>query len=328
MSSADSEPVRPVVRAIAWTPGEQELSVDELCDMHQVSRAAIERCLGGRRAYVTERSALALAVDAGRNCLARAGLSGEELGGIIWYGIVPPTDDRPVMYLQHHLGAKHANPIGLAFNCTELVTALQLCRAMMRDDPELDRVLIAGGVVHGPSVPKRTVSPIREEGYETIFSDSAFAMLLERQGAGAQLVSFGNASVGALWRYSRSVFETPVERHGELPSVLQVLHQSMPAHQRALQQCLSRGGVTAAEIDHMLFPREPGGVERALMRQMGLDAKKLFDEPGGPSHTGVTDQVIGLERLVSSVAAPGARILLTMRVIGMMRCALLQMTPR
>jgi 3-oxoacyl-[acyl-carrier-protein] synthase III len=326
MSSEPAVLVRPVVTRAAWIAGERVFSAAELAELQGTTVPAVERSLGGRLACVSARSGVELGFEAAKQCIDQADCPPKAIGSIIWFG--DQAGARPAMHLQHRLGAVNANPIALAFNCTELVTALELTRAMMREDERLDRVLIVGGATWGAMLPHRSRLQLKENAYDTIFSDAGSALLVQRSGPGAEIVSFGNGSVGALWEYLRRQAEPPAapdDPRGPLLSVLQALLYSRPAHDRALKECLERGATTAAELDHVLFAREPGGVERALMKQMGLDVEKLWDLPGGPTHTGVADQIVGLEQLMNGNAKPGARIVVAARTIGLMRCALLRM---
>ncbi len=318
--------VRPRITAIAIVPGERELGLDELAAMHGASTATIERLLGGRSVCVSGRTPLDLGVDAAKLCLAKARVDAKQLGAVLWTGFVPPAVTRPSMYIQHAVGATQANPVQLVFNCTELLSGLQVARAMIRDEPALDRVLLVGGVSYGEAFPKRTRVPIKEKSNETLFSDCGVALLVERRGPGAELSSFGNGSVGLLWDYLERMAAPPVhdDPRGPLPTMLQALLYSKPAHDRALSMALRDAGVAASDLDHVLFPREPGGLERQMMRQMQLDPGKLCDPPGGPTHTGVSDPFIGLEHLMGGAARSGAHILVASRTIGLMRCAVVR----
>lgn len=316
--------------AVATVWGGRELSAAELAQRQGCSTAAVERSLGDSRIHLSEaESRDDLTIRVAQRCLARAGREPNELDGMLAVGYpgVPPNR----LLLQDRLGARQLDLSGAVDgDCSIVFDALRMARAMVTSPGGLRSVLVLGASRFDPAGP-RTVSPLSEQTYETIFSDGGFAALVERDRGGIALRGFGGASLGALWEspweaeWDGRTYARPGQPKLQLTAV-QALHESRGAHRDALKRCLDGAGIKVEDVDRIIFPQEPGStVDRTVLRQIGGDPARLFREPGGPSHIPGGDQLFMLERLLVGGARPGERVLLIARSYGVMRCALLEL---
>jgi len=312
------------MRGLATVCGEREMSAEALAALQGCSVAAAERSLGDSRLLVTDlASEVDLGVAAAELCLARAGVAAGEIDGMICLGISGWEVSAPIAHYQHRLGIASLD-VGcpLVTDCTTPVTALRLARSLLLENAALQRVLVIGASIFRDTT--RTMLPLAEDRYALVYTDAAFAVLVER-GPGIALLGFGGGTFSELRDHIERLWNATPEDRERMPSEVQVLHMSKDMHRTALRRCLAAAALGPQQIDHVVFAREAGvGIERSILRQMALDPERLFRVPRGPSHTTVADQLIALEGLVTGPGQPGQHVLMAGRTYGIMQCALVR----
>jgi 3-oxoacyl-[acyl-carrier-protein] synthase III len=301
----------PAIGTFSVVVGERVLPAEELAQQLGCSVAAVARSVGTGEIRVTD-AIEGMGVRAARLCLERAGV--DDIDAVIAMALPFWRTNQVIQGLQHQLRLKNvAVGVPLVANCATPIMALRLARTLLDDDPRLRRVLVLGGSTARDT--PRASPPPSEDQYQLIMSDGGFAAIVERA-PGIELLGFGGGSDLVVWDLLETLARAPAEEQKR--QMVQVLHASRDLHRKAIGDCLKAARIEAAQIDHVLFSREPVvEVERSILNQMQLDPARLFHPPRLPTHTGVADQFIRLEAL-RGLARAGQIILMVGRTYGVM----------
>ena len=312
--------------------GERTVPADDLARELDARPEVVRRWLGGLTLHVSERSAAELGADAARLCLERRGISIEDVPFIVFGSsapLVPLEEGRRELRVQDLLGAKHAVVTEVGPACSESITALRLAHALVASQPTADRALVVFGERR-----RTRILGYDKETYQPVFSDVGAAVLVER-GAPLGILGFGDATDGRYWD-----FLAEIRRNGDVkdeggpkppaqtqmdPRRLRLLADSVATNRLALRRCLAAAGLQAGAIRHVLLTREGPRIPHAMLRQLDLDAGLLHDPESGPTHAGMADFVVSLDRLMSERGvAPGAAVLIGSRAVGSTRFCLVR----
>jgi 3-oxoacyl-[acyl-carrier-protein] synthase III len=318
--------VTPVcIRALGTATGEIEIDPAEFATSIGTTVEVVRRWLGGMRICTTQRTATELASEAARQCLARAGVVPADVDAIVWCAARGLPSGRNELHLQALLGADRAFALEAGNTCSDLVSALWLAHAMVRDWPEIRRVLVACGDV-SRALPRTLIGMKPSVRYQPVFSDVAAAALVE-PGAATTLLGIGAASDGSYWDYLDRVAgdEDGVQNLG---SLARVMIEASRLNKLALARCLASAGITVEEVDHLVLTRESPEVLASIVRQLHLDPDRLIKLEARPSHAGASDGLYGLEALMYGYGRPGETVLIGSRTPGITRFALFRLGER
>jgi 3-oxoacyl-[acyl-carrier-protein] synthase-3 len=309
------------------------MSHAELATLHGTTERNVSRVIGSSRIYVSEESAVSLAVRAARSCLANAGIAPEDVDAVVWCG----ASRRHSLFaaagaVQEAIGAHRAFTFDLGNNCSETLTAFRLARALIADDATVKRVLVVTGETWAEHIPRRTIDPVTDKNHQNVMSDGGAAVLIgpsER----AQLIGFGFSALGKYWdlmtcrfdvvegkAYERCVFKPDFPPDAELAIDLTKLFRL------ALDRCLASAGIEKSQIDHLVLPLSGPPMQVGFARALGLPPERIVRMSDSPTHIGAPDMVYGLEMLYrSGRGSPGQHVLLAARSIGIMRFGIVRL---
>jgi len=204
--------------------------------------------------------------------------------------------DFPVSHLQADFHLDRAAAIGLGQQaCTSMLGSMRIARALLRDEPELGRILCVSSDRFPPGAE-------HEQAYNLI-SDGAAACVVSLQPRGYKIVACHQLTNGALARASDD------ETVGTYFSYTA----------RLVKETLAKANLTSGQIDWVVPQNTHIKSWKILGRLLGLAEERIFfrtiDEIG---HVISADNVANLLRLERDVALqPGARLLLPMAGFGL-----------
>jgi 3-oxoacyl-[acyl-carrier-protein] synthase III len=204
--------------------------------------------------------------------------------------------DFPVSHLQADFGLDRAAAIGLGQQaCTSMLGGLRLARALLRDEPELDRILCV-------SADRFPDGAEHEQAYNLI-SDGAAACVVSLVPRGYRIVACHHITNGALAQASDD------ETVGTYFSYTA----------RLLKETLAKASLVPGQIDWVVPQNTHIKAWTILARLVGLPEERVFFRTiGDIGHVISADNVANLIRLEREVAiAPGARLLLPMAGFGL-----------
>ncbi len=204
--------------------------------------------------------------------------------------------DFPVSHLQADFGLDRASAIGLNQQaCTSMLGSLRLARALLRDEPELGRILCV-------SADRFPEGAEYEQAYNLI-SDGAAACVVSLVPRGYRIVACHHITNGALARASDD------ETVGTYFSYTA----------RLLRETMAKAGLAAGQIDWVLPQNTHVKAWTILARLLGLSEHKVFfrtmPDIGHVISSDNVANLIALER--EGPIAPGTRLLLPMAGFGL-----------
>jgi 3-oxoacyl-[acyl-carrier-protein] synthase-3 len=306
--------MRPVyVHDFALALGDHAYSVEESVAAgrtHTAAHALTEAGFARHRVARMDQSAYDLAraaasavahaaADAGAiiyaTCLPLNGNIGS-IDRFVETGDVKHVMDFPVSHLQADLGLDRAAAIGLGQQaCTSMLGSLRIARALLRDEPELGRILCVSSDKFPPGAE-------HEQAYNLI-SDGAAACVVSLQPRGYRIVACHQITNGALARASDD------ETVGTYFSYTA----------RLLRETLAKADLSPGQIDWVVPQNTHAKAWSILARLLGLTEERIFFRTMPDiGHVISADNVANLIRLEQEVAlAPGARLLLPMAGFGL-----------
>ncbi len=204
--------------------------------------------------------------------------------------------DFPVSHLQADFGLERAAAIGLGQQaCTSMLGSMRLARALLRDEPELGRILCVSSDRFPPGAE-------HEQAYNLI-SDGAAACVVSHQRRGYRIVACHQITNGALARASDD------ETVGTYFSYTA----------RLLRETLAKANLGPGDIDWVVPQNTHVKAWTILARLLGLGEERVFFRTIGEiGHVISADNVANLIRLERDVAVKsGARLLLPMAGFGL-----------
>lgn len=204
--------------------------------------------------------------------------------------------DFPVSHLQADFGLDRAAAIGLGQQaCTSMLGSMRLARALLRDEPELGRILCV-------SADRFPAGAEHEQAYNLI-SDGAAACVVSLAPRGYRIVACHQLTNGALAQ------ATDDETVGTYFSYTA----------RLLRETLAKAGLGPGQIDWVVPQNTHAKAWTILARLLGLDERHVFFRTiGDIGHVISADNVANLMALEREVALPsGTRLLLPMAGFGL-----------
>ena len=321
------------IRAIGTSIADREMSSAQLAEVHGVPEEAVRRIIHGDRIHVSDETAESFGVRAARQCLERAGLGPDAVDVVIWCnGSKRAAPFAQAAMIQDALGAKRAFAVDLGENCSEFLMGLRVARGLLRDNEDLEHVLVVSGEQWAEYVPTRTLEPITGKNYQNIMSDGGCATLVARTDRSV-LTGFGFATNGRYWDLLQPRFEVRDGKVAErvifkpnFPDDKQLALDLTQLFRLGLERCLKSAGITAVQIDHVILPFSGPPMQVGFARALALPPAKIVRTDGGPTHIGAPDMIHALEMLYASGRGqPGQHVLFAARSIGIMRCGMLRL---
>ena len=301
------------VHDFALSLGDHDFSLEESVaagrthtGAHALAEAGFRRhrvAREGQRAYDLARAAVTpiagAAADAGAIIYATCLPLNGNIGDVEQFRAtrdVKHLMDFPVSHLQADFGLDRAAAIGLGQQaCTSMLGSLRIARALLRDEPELGRILCV-------SADRFPEGAEHEQAYNLI-SDGAAACVVSTAPRGYRIVACHQLTNGALARASDD------ETVGTYFSYTA----------RLLRETLAKAGLGPGQIDWVVPQNTHVKAWTILGRLLGLPEERIFFRTIGEiGHVISADNVANLMRLERDVAlAPGARLLLPMAGFGL-----------
>ena len=246
-----------------------------------------------------------MAIQAARQCLAEADQDPAEVDLLVWTG--SEYKDYYVwsagIKVQHELGCRNAWAIDVAARCSTNIVALKLARDIIRSDPSINTVLLAGG--------HRTADLVNYQNQRSRFlfnlSDAGSAILLKR-GQGAEVLETSIITDGAFsedviipaggTRYPATVQTVTNGMHRfDVPDpegMKQRLDRlSMQNFVRVITEAVQRSGYSVNDIGYLALLHMKRSAHEAVLSELGLPpGRSIYLEDYG--HVGAPDQVISL----------------------------------
>jgi 3-oxoacyl-[acyl-carrier-protein] synthase-3 len=204
--------------------------------------------------------------------------------------------DFPVSHLQADFRLDRACALGLNQQaCTSMLGSLRLAKALLRDEPELSRILC----VTADRFPE---GALYEQAYNLI-SDGAAASIVSFEPAGYRILSCHAITNGALAQASDD--ET-------VGSYFNYTH-------RLLLESLAKAKLAMDDIDFVVPQNTNTKAWKILARLLGIDLERVFFKSiGEVAHIISSDNVVNLRKLEETTTVrKGAKLLLFMAGFGL-----------
>ncbi|UFJ42550.1 3-oxoacyl-ACP synthase [Brevibacillus humidisoli] len=252
-----------------------------------------------------------MGIRAARQAVERAQINPTEIDLVIYIG--EEYKEYPVwtasLKLQQEIGALNAWSFDAALRCCSTVMALNVACSMMRADPSLRTVLLAGGYRNGDLVDYRNP----RTRFLLNLGAGGGAILLRRglqrnQVLESHLMTDASLSEDVLIaaggtknpltaeeiKRGRACFDVP---HPE--RMKQRLEQSMDRFLTVIRHSLAKSGVSGRQIDYLAVLHMKKSAHDQLLQKLGLDQDNsiYLNEYG---HIGQFDQILSLELAAAS----------------------------
>ncbi|MCB9760102.1 MAG: 3-oxoacyl-ACP synthase [Alphaproteobacteria bacterium] len=303
----DAEPVGIVATGV-YTPAPR-MSAAQLAEATGIPQDVIERKFGILEKPMPgpDDHPAAMGARAARAALDKAGVDPLEVDLVL--SISEEHKEHPLMVsgikIQQLVGARNAWAVDLAQRCCTTIAALKVARAMMRDDPRLRTVLLAGGYRNGDLIDYR--NPRVSFMYSLAAAGGA---LLLRRGLDrnvvleASLVSDGDFADDVHVPAGGTVQPMTPDLAGTPAAMLDVTDvEGMKARLRArshrnfmrvIQEAVTASGARVADIDYLALLHMKRSAHHATLAELGLrDDQSIYLERYG--HLGQLDPILSIE---------------------------------
>lgn len=232
-----------------------------------------------------------MAIQAARQCLEEAGQDPAGVDVVLWTG--SEHKDHYVwsagIKVQHELGCKNAWAIDIAARCATNIIGLKLARDMIRADPGVDTVLLAGG--------HRTTDLIDYGNPRTRFmfnfSDAGSSLLVKR-GAGAEILESAAITDGD---FSEDVIIPPGKAFFDVPDPEGMKARldavSLTNFVKVITDSVEGSGYRLRDISYLALLHMKRSAFEAVLAEIGLPPERtIYLSDYG--HVGAPDQVISI----------------------------------
>lgn len=292
------------IRATAVKLGEREVSHDELAAAHGATADLVATALEGKIVYATTTSRIALACDAAQQCLAKAGITIDDIDLLISCRGRTPEREPP---LELALGRPQVPSLSVQGACPIILRAIWLARSWLQTE-KLRRALVVYAETSNPN--GRVIGQLAANSVRDIFSDGAVAVLVN-DGPGLLLRAFASEESSEWW-----------DSIGEPSSIgeqteLRALRESVAVSKVAFARCLERAGLTSDTVTALVMPNEADAMLRFVLRQLRMPQARLFRSARSPSRTWAVDPIFNLEHLLAAgTLSPGNVVMCGARAMG------------
>ncbi len=288
---------------------EKKLTSIELSEQSGLPIEVIEEKMGIREKPVPgeDDHTCAMGIFAARKALAKVKLDPKEIDVVIYIG--EEHKEYPLwtagIKLQYEIGAVNAWAFDTALRCGTTIMALKLAKDMMKADPDIKTVLLAGGY--------RNVDFINYQNPRTRFmfnlGAGGGAMILQKNHAenkilGTHLITDGSFSEDVV--VTTGGTKSPVTKETldaglyqldvlDPPGMKERLEQkSMDNFITCIEKALDKSGYTKEDIDYVAMLHMKRSAHTYVLDQLGVEHdKSIYLENYG--HIGQMDQITSLE---------------------------------
>ncbi|HEV2778128.1 MAG TPA: ketoacyl-ACP synthase III family protein [Actinophytocola sp.] len=317
-----------IAAAMLWTPPGRDIVTDAVA-AGRVDPETAERLGYWELSTSDDRAGPQMAVLAAQKVLAEAGWSGEDLTLVVHAWLYHQGHDfwSAPHYVAHHIGARHAIPVGVQQTSNGCAAAIELAVSRMAADPDVDRCAVTtGDRFAGPGF-DRWLSD-----FDVAYGDGATALLLHRGPGPYRLLSVASVSApefeimyrgadpfSAAPRETSSTVDTRRNKtvfreSGQLPRFAAILRRAV---QRVIRQALAEADLEIDDprVRYLTLPRIGSVALRELFRppvdELGLRHLKVLDLGRATGHLGAGDSIANLADLhTGDRMAPGEVALL------------------
>ncbi len=238
-----------------------------------------------------------MAIQAARRCLEEAGQDPAGVDMVLWTG--SEHKDHYVwsagIKVQHELGCVNAWATDVASRCATNIVALKLAKDIIRSDPRVNTVLLAGG--------HRTTDLIDLTNQNTRFmfnfSDAGSAMLVKRMppAAGSGWTEVLETAVITDGAFSEDVIIPPGRKFFDVPDPEGLKQRLDPVSMRnfakVIRDAVEGSGYRLQDIGYLALLHMKRSAHDTVLREIGLAPEKsIYLSDYG--HVGAPDQVISL----------------------------------
>jgi 3-oxoacyl-[acyl-carrier-protein] synthase-3 len=222
-----------------------------------------------------EQDALAAAVEAGHDCLAKAAVKAKEVGALLTTSEAPPLLAGLAAALHHRLGLRlDAVALEVGGACTGFLTALWLAQRLV---PQVGHVLIVA--VEAPS-PYLRVEPGPAGEAAALFGDAAVAAVVTGHASGKDGVPVGDVvlgvdgSAGELIRVAQGPGGAIEVRLNGGP----LAGRAVQAMAEAVRDQCHRYELTVSDLAAVVAHGGNGRLPAMLAHQLGLPPERIWSE--------------------------------------------------
>ncbi|MDX3804312.1 ketoacyl-ACP synthase III family protein [Streptomyces sp. AK04-3B] len=275
-----------------------------------------------------------MAVSAARDALKRSGHGPDDIGALIHTPVFHQGPDiwSAPHYILRHTVDRPVPALELRQGCLGMVTSLRFAADLLTAEPDSTAVLVtAGDNFSTPNVDRWSVS----DNY--VLGDGGSAVVVSKRGGFARLLSVGSVSVPEaelLHRGGDPLFPPSATLGKPLDLDARVDHLRRQWAQgvvpplfhlgdivnEAVDAVLAEAGLTMDDITrvaHSAVARDQ--VTNGFLDPLGIDeARGTWEVNRRTGHCGGTDQIVGLDHLLSTGGLhPGDHVLLLAAAVGM-----------
>ena len=273
---------------------------DELAKMIDTSDEWIVSHTGIRSRHIADQheSCSILGIEAARRALVSAGVAPEDVGLVVLATSSPDYVAFPATacIIQNALGIPNAMAFDVSAGCTGFVTALDIARNMMANDPRPSLVVCSEVMSRIIDWTDRNTCPL--------FGDGAAAVVLKcgestsglrksyfrSEGSGAGTLYRGG---GSKLREDGTSLLTPLYMQGKA-----VFNFAVKAVEEAVLKVLERNDITADEIKLIVPHQANFRILDAAARRMNIPVEKFFMNIEHIANTSSASIPIALDELV------------------------------
>jgi len=287
------------IRALATYVPEGRISAEEIASATEgrwTARAVRDK-LGIEQKAVPgpDDGAQEMGARAALRCLERAGVDPLQVDAILCIGDelreFPLTTSG--IYIQERIGAQDAWAVDVMQKCSSFAAGVRLGRALLRAEPGIRRVLLAGGYRNGDAVDY--TNPRVSFMYN--LAPGGGAALLERGCERNEILGTSLISDGALARHVigiRDSGELALEVTDQAGMRRLLAERSQPNFQRVVRESLAQGGLGIEHIDYLALLHVKRSAHRQILTSLGLEPHQstYLSDYG---HLGQFDQILSME---------------------------------
>ncbi|MFD0692931.1 3-oxoacyl-ACP synthase [Paenibacillus sp. GCM10027628] len=310
---------------------DQVITAGEIAEISGVPEHIVRTKMGITQKPVPseEDHSCAMGIRAAQAALTKTGVDPAEIDLVIYIG--EEYKEYPVwtaaLKLQHEIGAFNAWGFDAALRCSTTVMALKVAQSMMRGDPAIQTVLLAGGYRNGDLIDYRNPRTrfmfnlsagggaiLLRKGLNrnllmesALITDGSFSEDVIIPGGGTKSIGAGQSE-----RFASGCFDVP-DPEGMKERLEQ---KSMANFLAVVRSSLQHSGYTEQDIDYIGILHMKKSAHDYVLNELGLrEDQSIYLSDYG--HMGQIDQILSLELAIQSgQIKPGSVVVLVSAGIG------------
>lgn len=288
---------------------ENRMTAKEISDQAGIPVEVVEQKMGIKEKPIPSKDdhTAEMGILAAKRAIEKAGINPKEIDLVIYIG--EEHKEYPLwtagIKLQHEVGAVNAWAFDTALRCGTTIMGLKVAKDMMKSDPSINTVLLAGGY--------RNVDFINYKNPRTRFmfnlAAGGGAIILQKGHHANQLLDSHIITDGS---FSEDVYVTtggtknPITKETLEAGLYQLdvlnpsgmkerlEHKSMKNFITCIERALDKNGYTKEDIGYVAMLHMKKSAHLYVLNQLGVDHdKSIYLEDYG--HIGQMDQILSLE---------------------------------